>query len=968
VLWVTTAAVLGAASGAACGADQDAPPILVLEPGAHTGPIRRLAVNGDETVLVTASDDKSARLWDVASGTPIATLHPPVGAGPIGRLYGAAISPTGLLALGGTTAAAGGSHRIYLFDLRSHASAGSFDAHGGDIKRLEWSPDGALLAAAYAGKPAVRVFDRSGALVYEERFKGDAYYVTFSSTGRMAVTASDDTVHLYSTSAGKVTPDGTIHVALADPRGVHFSPDGQLLAVGYLSRTGSNRVQVDVFNVSTRRNVRTLLFSDIPHGNLMNVGWQSDGKALYAGGTGYTGADRFIVKRIAWPEATARDIDIGGNSVLDFVALRDGRMLFATAEPAWGTIRGESVVKAVTPPMARFVEASTLQLNDDATEVSWIYGTGEAPVHFRLAERQIGDGRGGAQRATEVSNAMLRVTDWENRFDPKVNGTRIALEPSEVSRAAVALPAGGGLLLGSSRALRSVDGNGRQRWASLVSTEIRAIGISANGKVAVTAMLDGTIRWWRVADGAPLMSLFATTDRKWIVWTETGFFDVGPGAEELLGWLVNRPEGDRADYFPLSRFRGKYLRPDVIDRVLASGDVATALAGANRQRQALAAAAPPPVQQRIESLIAAAPVREVLPPVVTLRSPALVESSASQIAIGYSLMSRSAVTAVTVRVNGRPYDAFTNRLSATPDGADGVMLLEVPKHDAQIQIFAASQAGISTPATVRFRYEARESVRFEPPTTDTRPRLFVLGIGVSRYRNAKYDLQFAAKDADDFTRVLLRQEGHLYRSVDVVLLSNEQATRAKVREALKWLANVTTATDVGILYIAGHGMNDVDDVYYFLPHDADAKDLARTSVSEDDLRDALVAIGGRSIFFIDTCYSGRAVGALTTPDVTRLSNRFSSPEYGVIVFSASYRRQESVESRLWSNGAFTKALVEGLSGQADYRREGQVTYKGLDYFVSDHVRKLTSGLQTPVTTVPVGLADFALAQVVEDKK
>ena len=967
MLWMFAAVALGA-SLVAQAADEEPPPALVLEPGAHTGPIRRLAVNADETIVVTASDDKSARLWDVASGNPIATLHPPVGAGPIGRLYGAAVSPTGLLALGGTTGAEGGSHRIYRFDLRSHASAGSFDAHGGDIKRLEWSRDGALLAAAYAGKPAVRIFDRSGVLVYEELFKGDAYYVTFSSTGRMAVSASDGAVHLYSITAGRVTPDGTIRVPLADPRGIDFSPDGNLLAVGYLSRTSADRVQVDVFDASTRRSVRTLLFSDVPRGNLMNVAWQSDGKALYAGGTGYTGADRFIVKRIAWPDASTRDIEVGSNSVLDFVALHDGRILFATAEPAWGMLRGEEVIKAVAAPTARFLEAATLQLNDDATAVSWSYRKDEAPVHFRLAERKIGDGRGDAQRATETSKPMLRVTDWENRFDPKVNGTRIALEPSEVSRAAVALPEGSGLLLGSSRALRNVDPNGHQRWASLVSTEIRAIGVSVNGKIAVTAMLDGTIRWWRVADGALLMSLFATTDRKWIVWTETGFFDVGPGAEELLGWLVNRPEGDRADYFPLSRFRGKYLRPDVIDRVLASGDVATALANANRQRQELAAAAPPAVQQRIESLVAVEPVRNMLPPVVTLRSPALVESSASQIAIGYSLRSRSPVTAVTVRVNGRPYDAFTNRLTATPDGADGALLLQVPKQDAQIQIFAASQAGISTPATVRFRFEARESVRFESAAADTRPRLFVLGIGVSRYRNAKYDLQFAAKDADDFTRVLLRQEGRLYRSVDVVLLSNEHATRAKVREALKWLANVTTPTDVGILYIAGHGMNDVDDVYYFLPHDADPKDLAGTAVSEDDLRDALVAMGGRSIFFIDTCYSGRAVGPLTTPDVTRLSNRFSSPEYGVIVFSASYRGQESVESRIWSNGAFTKALVEGLSGQADYRHEGQVTYKGLDYFVSDQVRKLTSGLQTPVTTVPVGLADFALAQVVEDKK
>ena len=70
---------------------------------------------------------------------------------------------------------------------------------------------------------------------------------------------------------------------------------------------------------------------------------------------------------------------------------------------------------------------------------------------------------------------------------------------------------------------------------------------------------------------------------------------------------------------------------------------------------------------------------------------------------------------------------------------------------------------------------------------------------------------------------------------------------------------------------------------------------------------------------------------------------------GVIVFSASYGRQASLESVLWGNGAFTKALVEGLYGRADYRKEGIVTHKGLDYFVSNEVKKLTSGMQTPVT-------------------
>ena len=67
----------------------------------------------------------------------------------------------------------------------------------------------------------------------------------------------------------------------------------------------------------------------------------------------------------------------------------------------------------------------------------------------------------------------------------------------------------------------------------------------------------------------------------------------------------------------------------------------------------------------------------------------------------------------------------------------------------------------------------------------------------------------------------------------------------------------------------------------------------------------------------------------------------------------------------WTSARHVGALMEGLSGQADYRHEGFVTYKGLDYFVSNQVKKLTLGLQTPVTTVPIGLADFALAQVVQ---
>ena len=125
---------------------------------------------------------------------------------------------------------------------------------------------------------------------------------------------------------------------------------------------------------------------------------------------------------------------------------------------------------------------------------------------------------------------------------------------------------------------------------------------------------------------------------------------------------------------------------------------------------------------------------------------------------------------------------------------------------------------------------------------------------------------------------------------------------------------------------------------------------------------------GRSLFFVDTCFSGKSLGRFPPRDLVRMANSFSSADAGVVVFAASAPQQESLELDAWGNGAFTKALVEGLSGRADFRREGQVTHKGLDYFVAHEVAQLTKGRQTPVTTVPSALGDFGIAAVLPSSK
>ncbi|HQC11530.1 MAG TPA: hypothetical protein PK953_11520, partial [Smithellaceae bacterium] len=58
---------------------------------------------------------------------------------------------------------------------------------------------------------------------------------------------------------------------------------------------------------------------------------------------------------------------------------------------------------------------------------------------------------------------------------------------------------------------------------------------------------------------------------------------------------------------------------------------------------------------------------------------------------------------------------------------------------------------------------------------------------------------------------------------------------------------------------------------------------------------------------------------------------------------------------------FTKALVEGIGGRADYSGKGKITINMLDLYLSERVKELTGGKQTPTTTKPQTIPDFPIA-------
>jgi uncharacterized caspase-like protein len=170
-----------------------------------------------------------------------------------------------------------------------------------------------------------------------------------------------------------------------------------------------------------------------------------------------------------------------------------------------------------------------------------------------------------------------------------------------------------------------------------------------------------------------------------------------------------------------------------------------------------------------------------------------------------------------------------------------------------------------------------------------------------------------------------------------------------------------TQTDVAVLFFAGHGINDSNGMFYFLPVDADMERLKRTGISQSDITSTVTMIAGKVLVFMDACHSGNLMGKTKRRGMVVTSaamNELASAENGAVVFSSSTGRQYSHENPEWGNGAFTKGLVEGIRGKADYRDTGRITVNMLDLYISERVKELTQGQQTPTTVKPPNVPDF----------
>jgi hypothetical protein len=233
-------------------------------------------------------------------------------------------------------------------------------------------------------------------------------------------------------------------------------------------------------------------------------------------------------------------------------------------------------------------------------------------------------------------------------------------------------------------------------------------------------------------------------------------------------------------------------------------------------------------------------------------------------------------------------------------------------------------------------------------------------VGISKYRNKDWNLQFADRDADEFYKLLLTKNGGRFNPAYIEKLINEEATTRNLTKALRGFLQKPDRDDLVVVYLACHGAPDPNrpENVYLLTHDTDPMDIPGTGLPMREVHQALTEnlLAEKVVILADTCHSaalGSSIGRRSTCDATDLVNRYlqevGQAKNGLALITSAEANEASFEDRRWGNGhgVFTYYLLEGMRGAADSDGNGIVSVGELFEYVRENVKQATDHKQHP---------------------
>lgn len=474
---------------------------------------------------------------------------------------------------------------------------------------------------------------------------------------------------------------------------------------------------------------------------------------------------------------------------------------------------------------------------------------------------------------------------------------------------------------------------------------------SPDQKRILTASNDNTCKLWNAFTGKLISSFFAIDKSDYFVQIPSGFYQTTPEAAKLLHYVTKDLK-----VITFEQLDVKYNRPDKV--LEAIGNTDTALIKSYRKAW----------EKRIKKLgIDTTAFRD-----------------------GYSVPEcdfidrdnieyeqKSGNLSLHIKGNDSTYklDRFNIWINEAPlFGQRGISIKRRNRNDFDTTVTVKLSQGENRIETSITNVNGTESYRMPlvvnyTPAVKEKEALHFIGIGMDKFADSKYNLQYSTKDIRDLSVKLKLKYG---AAITIDTLFNENVSVSSIK-ALKQKLFTSSVNDKVIVAYSGHGMLSRDYDYYLSTWSVNFDRPEENGLPYDELENLLDSIPARKkLMLIDACHSGEVdKDDLVTLNATSdslikglkpvaykkeghlgLKNSFElmqslfvnvGKSTGATIISAAAGTQFALERNDLKNGVFTYSILEAMN------KYPTLKISELKKIVGERVEELTKGLQKPTS-------------------
>jgi WD40 repeat protein len=771
-----------------------------------------------------------------------------------------------------------------------------------EISSVNFSPDGTNLISGGNTKNSIMLWDiATGRAI--RTFIGDTdsiQSIAFSPDGRYVLSGSaDHTMKLWDVTTGKEIRTFTGRTKNDLINSVAFSPDGRHLLSG-----GSDKT-VKLWDIATGGEIRTFTGHD---GWVSSVAFSPDGRYALSGSWDNT--------LILWDVSTGKEIRTfagrGGRLKKERAVATGGETVPAAVEAISEKIfmgaRGQISSVAFSHD-ARYALSGSW----DNTLSLWDISTG----------REIKVFRGHKDRVNTVA------------FSPDGSHIISASRDNSIKLWNIA----------TGREIRTFRGH---------TGDISSTAFSRDAKSFISGGSDGTIRLWDLKTGKETAQFISLKDGEWIVLTPEGYYNSSLNGHKYLNIRVNNK------VYGIDQFYDVFYRPDIVTAKLRGEDISSLItltideAIQNPPPTVKFSAVPsqtgdPKVRVCYQIQSAGGGIGEVR----LFQNGKLIKSD------GFYREVAAQGTAAPLRLaalNSRALYQDMRSLTVKEKQNPGAVLMQ-PKGDLvdeclEVETIAGENeiglAAFNAPNTVQ---SVMGTARFSSTRKQDEPRLYILAVGIDRYRDASINLKYAAKDAKDFITQLADKAGTVYKPTNIHLTSliDEQASKSNILATIENLVSKVKHGDSFIFFNASHGLL-LQSQYYIVTSNFDGRlDSIASLISSNEIVEVSKKIKSLSqLFIFDTCHAGGVDTIVSGLYDARMS--VLAKKMGLHIYASAGSVQTAMDGYK-GNGLYTHTLLNGLQNGAavDKGRSGAVTVKSLGSYSKEMTTEISTKLGQPQT-------------------